>query len=166
MIAETKISVWEWCKNVWYSNRQQLDRTAVAVWEWCKNVWYSNEEVSTGTSQGFENDVKMYGTQTEFSKIMASRIVWEWCKNVWYSNRKAEDGNYIIVWEWCKNVWYSNYAEEITVKLPVWEWCKNVWYSNNFSSIEDINSFENDVKMYGTQTFASSSFASFSLRMM
>ena len=35
------------------------------VWEWCKNVWYSNTAIAGYQEGKFENDVKMYGTQTE-----------------------------------------------------------------------------------------------------
>ena len=35
------------------------------VWEWCKNVWYWNREAEKEDSTGFENDVKTYGTETE-----------------------------------------------------------------------------------------------------
>ena len=34
------------------------------VWEWCKNVWYSNGETQYLVTALFENDVKMYGIQT------------------------------------------------------------------------------------------------------
>ena len=38
-------------------------------------------------------------------------------------------------------------------ELPeVWEWCKNVWYSNLLLTSFIVHEFENDVKMYGTQT--------------
>ena len=37
----------------------------------------------------------------------------------------------------------------------VWEWCKNVWYSNSSDLLCDWHLFENDVKMYGTQTSSS-----------
>ena len=57
-------SVWEWCKNVWYSNVYRISLTLVAVWEWCKNVWYSNLYLSFSFNPLFENDVKMYGIQT------------------------------------------------------------------------------------------------------
>ena len=57
-------AVWEWCKNVWYSNSSCRDRTGIPVWEWCKNVWYSNYALMGLARERFENDVKMYGTQT------------------------------------------------------------------------------------------------------
>ena len=47
------------------------------VWEWCKNVWYSNISIMLHTSHMFENDVKMYGTQT-------SGTVWE--ETYWFEN--------------------------------------------------------------------------------
>ena len=81
--------VWEWCKNVWYSNYWNHSSTSLSVWEWCKNVWYSNG----------------YILQPVF------REVWEWCKNVWYSNKKGVILWQKQVWEWCKNVWYSNSAK-------------------------------------------------------
>ena len=84
----------------------------------------------------------------------AEPVVWEWCKNVWYSNH---EGNWDIdsyVWEWCKNVWYSNIALCFRFPDQVWEWCKNVWYSNRPCGGPCCNLFENDVKMYGTQTYS------------
>ena len=59
------ILVWEWCKNVWYSNRYVYWTISLWVWEWCKNVWYSNPPLIGFTESSFENDVKIYGTQTE-----------------------------------------------------------------------------------------------------
>ena len=38
------------------------------VWEWCKNVWYSNLEGIDASLDEFENDVKMYGTQTSWEE--------------------------------------------------------------------------------------------------
>ena len=38
------------------------------------------------------------------------------------------------------------------VTFDVWEWCKNVWYSNLLLTSFIVHEFENDVKMYGTQT--------------
>ena len=122
------------------------------VWEWCKNVWYSNGVQTHYTPRMFENDVKMYGTQTIQTPYSHGFTVWEWCKNVWYSNESFIDSYGIVVWEWCKNVWYSNF---VTFSIPpstVWEWCKNVWYSNKINNGDDSTPFENDVKMYGTQT--------------
>ena len=56
--------VWEWCKNVWYSNTLSRETYCTLVWEWCKNVWYSNKKLSDTIREWFENDVKMYGIQT------------------------------------------------------------------------------------------------------
>ena len=56
--------VWEWCKNVWYSNILVNLLNPWIVWEWCKNVWYSNKGQMCLFGILFENDVKMYGTQT------------------------------------------------------------------------------------------------------
>ena len=56
--------VWEWCKNVWYSNKPKITSMQISVWEWCKNVWYSNWPSAWITIGRFENDVKMYGIQT------------------------------------------------------------------------------------------------------
>ena len=78
--------------------------------------------------------------------------VWEWCKNVWYSNLYNFDAVLWQVWEWCKNVWYSNTRWRKLKNVIVWEWCKNVWYSNIWITLHNIRLFENDVKMYGTQT--------------
>ena len=41
------------------------------VWEWCKNVWYSNSQIITKLDFLFENDVKMYGIQTMISATRA-----------------------------------------------------------------------------------------------
>ena len=61
--------VWEWCKNVWYSNSTQMQNAVIAVWEWCKNVWYSNSRYIEPDVVQFENDVKMYGTQTMLEEV-------------------------------------------------------------------------------------------------
>ena len=78
--------VWEWCKNVWYSNIDSAGKCNYAVWEWCKNVWYSNLHSDHLQPIEFENDVKMYGIQTVSLEQAIDQLVWEWCKNVWYSN--------------------------------------------------------------------------------
>ena len=80
----------------------------------------------------FENDVKMYGTQTVVGRGVKQCTVWEWCKNVWYSNSDFKSSGSNSVWEWCKNVWYSNFDSVSAKDGGVWEWCKNVWYSNCF----------------------------------
>ena len=48
----------------------------------------------------------------------------------------------------------------------VWEWCKNVWYSNSIARKSSSIKFENDVKMYGTQTLPSPDIYPSCLRMM
>ena len=158
--------------------RIYLFQSVQIVWEWCKNVWYSNRWIShllgwlfendvkmygTQTAIGwcsvegaFENDVKMYGTQTVKTWNQSRPKVWEWCKNVWYSNDFLLPSDLQSVWEWCKNVWYSNNGYISRVYTSVWEWCKNVWYSNLDLSCVVLCRFENDVKMYGTQTLKSS----------
>ena len=100
----------------------------------------------------FENDVKMYGTQTKLDILDYRNGVWEWCKNVWYSNLHWPFWPSQAVWEWCKNVWYSNSQMQTYTVRSVWEWCKNVWYSNCAMVLRQSPEFENDVKMYGTQT--------------
>ena len=87
-------------------------------------------------------------------RLYAFRAVWEWCKNVWYSNYRSSFWYSSTVWEWCKNVWYSNWKVLLRFHPCVWEWCKNVWYSNDANKILYIYEFENDVKMYGTQTLS------------
>ena len=52
------------------------------VWEWCKNVWYSNSYLSLQLADRFENDVKMYDIQTEEYPQGTYFIVWEWYKIV------------------------------------------------------------------------------------
>ena len=44
--------------------QQDSAKSDSSVWEWCKNVWYSNKERLFTPFIRFENDVKMYGTQT------------------------------------------------------------------------------------------------------
>ena len=68
--------------------RIYLFQSVQIVWEWCKNVWYSNRWISHLLGWLFENDVKMYGTQTIVLLFIPILSVWEWCKNVWYSNIK------------------------------------------------------------------------------
>ena len=51
-------------------------RTHNCVWEWCKNVWYSNPEQNDWNDELFENDVKMYGTQT-IEQAMSVCLVFE-----------------------------------------------------------------------------------------
>ena len=43
---------------------KRMQQNSEEVWEWCKNVWYSNQGFSKLLGIPFENDVKMYGTQT------------------------------------------------------------------------------------------------------
>ena len=74
--------VWEWCKNVWYSNEAIENAFSTAVWEWCKNVWYSNCFGGNRPEFWFENDVKMYDIQTEEYPQGTYFIVWEWYKIV------------------------------------------------------------------------------------
>ena len=52
------------------------------VWEWCKNVWYSNCFGGNRPEFWFENDVKMYDIQTEEYPQGTYFIVWEWYKIV------------------------------------------------------------------------------------
>lgn len=40
-----------------------------SVWEWCKNVWNWNSSADTIRSGMFENDVKMYGTETQIRQL-------------------------------------------------------------------------------------------------
>ena len=65
MLFTKRSIVWEWCKNVWYSNSNGIKTNVVTVWEWCKNVWYSNWYKPIMVYIKFENDVKMYGIQTK-----------------------------------------------------------------------------------------------------
>ena len=53
------------------------------VWEWCKNVWYSNATQEKYDSTLFENDVKMYGTQTGQIYINGINIL---LINFWWMN--------------------------------------------------------------------------------
>ena len=122
--------VWEWCKNVWYSNQPIHSHLIQAVWEWCKNVWYSNDGKAVDAETGFENDVKMYGTQTMATRIILCTAVWEWCKNVWYSNLFS-----------------------LILPQPPFENDVKMYGTQTIKVKDSINlEFENDVKMYGTQT--------------
>ena len=62
-------TVWEWCKNVWYWNTDSYFKDLSSVWEWCKNVWNWNSSADTIRSGMFENDVKMYGTETQIRQL-------------------------------------------------------------------------------------------------
>ena len=45
------------------------------VWEWCKDIWYSNIVYPAINDEQFENDVKIYGIQTwENEKYQYSRF--------------------------------------------------------------------------------------------
>ena len=46
-----------------------LEVLRAEVWEWCKNVWYWNSSADTIRSGMFENDVKMYGTETQIRQL-------------------------------------------------------------------------------------------------
>ena len=47
------------------------------VWEWCKNVWYSNCSMYQKGTLQFENDVKMYGIQT----LSVPSTLYSWFEN-------------------------------------------------------------------------------------
>ena len=59
----------------------------------------------------------------------------------------------MMVWEWCKDIWYSNHGEKRLLARTVWEWCKDIWYSNLQNTLQTNGAFENDVKIYGIQTY-------------
>ena len=130
LVLVTFAIVWEWCKNVWYSNISKVVPRRNAVWEWCKNVWYSNWNSVWYPEVLFENDVKMYGTQT---------ISWNQMTVPLFENDVKMYGTQTV-------------PPNIALLAPVWEWCKNVWYSNHCAADGTAALFENDVKMYGTQT--------------
>ena len=48
----------------------------------------------------------------------------------------------------------------------VWEWCKDIWYSNIVYPAINDEQFENDVKIYGIQTYFYGAGNEISLRMM
>ncbi len=103
----------------------------------------TNEELFTYYFQ-FENDVKMYGTQTPLFEEAVAEQVWEWCKNVWYSNLRHNDSGVRLF--------------ENDVKMyGTQTWCYQT---------HTVYQFENDVKMYGTQTAGMPEFQSSRLRMM
>ena len=71
--------VWEWCKDIWYSNREMYKQLVPLVWEWCKDIWYSN--ISDG--------------------LAGVCIVWKWCKFLCnYPVFQAE--HWVIRLKWCK----------------------------------------------------------------
>ena len=94
--------VWEWCKNVWYSNTEVVIYDGHIVWEWCKNVWYSNCSCCFLPSGVFENDVKTYGTQTSVCQI-------------WLVAQFENDEKRMLNWSVPKSV------------IRVWEWCI-IWF--------------------------------------
>ena len=51
-------------------------RHAVIVWEWCKDIWYSNSKCEKNAVYMFENGVKIYGIQTS-TFTTASNIAFE-----------------------------------------------------------------------------------------
>ena len=65
-------TVWEWCKDIWYSNTITPISFSFSVWEWCKDIWYSNSQQANVGSVVFENDVKIYGIQTVWLQCAVS----------------------------------------------------------------------------------------------
>ena len=53
-----------------------ISNTPHTVWEWCKDIWYSNSSPASVPINAFENDVKIYGIQTE-ALLSASRSKFE-----------------------------------------------------------------------------------------
>ena len=137
-------AVWEWCKNVWYSNPVSSLHRYQFVWEWCKNVWYSNWISANVFLALFENDVKMYGTQTEkFS---------EW-QVIPFENDVKMYGTQTEL---------SSFSLHVTFENDV----KMYGTQTSFFKCLCLCVFENDVKMYGTQTRRGNGVQHLSLRMM
>ena len=114
-------------------------------------AFYADDSISF-LNLRFENDVKMYGTQT---------IVDSLCTNNKFENDVKMYGTQTAVWWESKKQPFENdvkmygtqtYCTSYLLYFLVWEWCKNVWYSNISMVTKLEKAFENDVKMYGTQT--------------
>ena len=115
-----------------------------AVWEWCKNVWYSNLYVSRIRVDWFENDVKMYGTQTVCearSQISP------------FENDVKMYGTQTAKFPYENETKFEN---DVKMYGTQTHWMYSVC----------ISAFENDVKMYGTQTSHSVMIWGERLRMM
>ena len=140
----TLLSVWEWCKNVWYSNLPILNVYHMLVWEWCKNVWYSNSYQMFTLTRLFENDVKMYGIQTNKDGIM--RL----CK---FENDVKMYGIQTL---WKMQGKSSKFENDVKMYgIQTWLRCVYCQFL-----------FENDVKMYGIQTNREWTNPNYCLRMM
>ena len=51
--------------------KRRINKSLVPeVWEWCKDIWYSNQARTEFALRRFENDVKIYGIQTMEALIM------------------------------------------------------------------------------------------------
>ena len=124
------IMVWEWCKNVWYSNKQNQNQKDTIVWEWCKNVWYSNASCRR-------------------CRVL---LVWEWCKNVWYSNFGATSAisawfeNDVKTYGTQTQMGQGSSDRKFENDVKTYGTQTITWRSR------PPRAFENDVKTYGTQT--------------
>ena len=103
---------------------------AHAVWEWCKDIWYSNREPLFVVTPSFENDVKIYGIQTETSA--PSRV------------DMFENDVKIYGIQTARYTFTSSLVFENDVKIYGIQTLVMIWQSQSM--------FENDVKIYGIQT--------------
>ena len=125
-----ELTVWEWCKYVWYSNNINSVLKKRRVWEWCKYVWYSNWSKWREKLFAFENDVNMYGIQTAKARFGAA-IVFENDVNM-----------YGIQTELLESTYFSQFENDV-----------NMYGIQTINLCNDWRKlFENDVNMYGIQT--------------
>ena len=104
--------------------------TVNTVWEWCKSIWYSNIFTATATGTAFENDVKVYGTQTNSDNEVCIK--------------KFENDVKVYGTQTTFPVSPSIFPFENDVK---------VYGTQTVAVYCPVNiTFENDVKVYGTQT--------------
>ena len=102
----------------------------LSVWEWCKNVWYSNSVLVSHPFSLFENDVKMYGTQTALLDLKCNKLFENDVKMYGTQTRQVQ------VWQW-----------------PLFENDVKMYGTQTLLHPQPYDCmFENDVKMYGTQT--------------
>ena len=125
-----EIHVWEWCKDIWYSNLIISTHFLPPVWEWCKDIWYSNGQLVYKGEGMFENDVKIYGIQTWKKWIIA---------NVWFENDVKIYGIQTSSAGSTSSALFENDVKIYGIQTIKWaQIC--------------VISFENDVKIYGIQT--------------
>ena len=132
-IARAFVNVWEWCKDIWYSNFAVTICCRWRVWEWCKDIWYSNG----------------------FAVVFGVVSVWEWCKDIWYSNLPdgiasvLEFENDVKIYGIQTRNRDGNESNRIENDVKIY----GIQTRNRDGN--ESNRFENDVKIYGIQTMSS-----------